>query len=389
VHFKCLAAMLLGCVLEPRWSKRKTAGKPALIMYGHSLSGNLKAFFDYAMKKRDLPYSVYYVTIDEREYEKLMRIYGRGILLGTKLVALKKILSAAIMMTSHGPGIFYLLKWVRPKVKFVDVWHGVGFKGEDPAKISKMHFYSATFVSSAYYKKEIYSKIYGFADDQIIVTGYPRVDMFCDTDKIAAQVKHELGLNETKYIVLFAPTYRRGDDQSEVPFGLSASDFLRRLNALCEKIDATLIVRLHMNSKVRIPETDYSRVRILPQKEYPETNNLLTSVDVVITDWSSIACDFYTLIRPVIYVENPMPSTHVGQIPGVDRIGDHVRNIEELELSIEKNLKMGKSEIREMISNVLNNCYKDTLDGCSGQRYDEAIRELLKINNVGAALTNS
>ena len=381
-HLKCLLAMLLAWVLETRWLRGKAGPRPSVIMYGHSLSGNLKAFFDYALKKEDLPYTVYYATIDRREYEKLAGIYDRGILLATRISVMRLILNSMCVMTSHGPGIFYLLKWLRPGTPFVDVWHAVALKAFPLESWAPMRFYSALFVSSEYMKEHVYHRTYKFRREQLVVTGYARVDMFHNADDISRRVRTELNLRNTKYIILFAPTYRPHGECGEIPFGLSASEFFGRLNDFCEKIDATLIFRLHINSKLRTVPIDYSRVRVISQKEYPETNELLTAVDLVVTDWSGVASDFYPLIRPVIYVDTPVPSNHSSEGAGVERVGDHVHNMDELAAAIEKNLKLDKNALRDMLSDVLNGCYGNTLDGCSARRYDMAIRELLHFSRA-------
>ncbi|MHC4259688.1 MAG: CDP-glycerol glycerophosphotransferase family protein, partial [Planctomycetota bacterium] len=298
----------------------------------------------------------------------------------TKVSVMRKILNSRCLMTSHGPGIFCALRWLSSTIRFVDVWHGIpGVKHESPEKFGRMRFYSAFFVSSEYLK-EIYVKQYQFEPHQVIVTGHSRVDRFCDPDGIAQRVRRELDLTNTKYVILLAPTYRPAGEPGEIPFGLSCTEFLSRLNGLCEKIDATLIFRLHINSRLHIPEIDYSRIRVISQKEYPEANELLTAVDLVITDWSSIACDFYTLARPVVYIDNPKPSTHEGGYQKIERVGDHVKNIDDLLVAIEQNLALDKDRVREMLCGVIKNCYGNTLDGNSAQRYDTAIRELLQIN---------
>lgn len=377
-HFKCLAAMIIAYVLGLKFLKKNRTER-TVMMYSHSLSGNIKAFFDYTLKNPNLPYKTFYTTIDKQEYKKLHENYGDKIMLATKISVIRKILNAGVMMTSHGPGIFYPLKWLSPRTGFVDVWHGItGLKGQSPEDIGRMRFYSEFFVSSEYFK-EIYIKQFQLEPHQVIVTGHSRVDRFYDPDGIAKRVRRELHLTNTKYIILFAPTYRPRGESGEIPFRLSASEFFGRLNNFCEKIDATLIVRLHINSKLRTVPIDYSRVRVIPQKEYPETNELLTVVDLVITDWSSIACDFYVLGRPVVYVDNPTPSTHQPAFQNIERVGDHVYNIDELAVVIEKNLKLNKNTVRDMLSDILNKCYGNTLDGCSAQRYDMAIRKLLQI----------
>ena len=376
-HIKCLAAMLLAWLVQLKRPRNHADLQPNVILYGHSLSGNLKAFFDYALDKTDLPYSVYYATIDRREYKKLTGIYGSRVVLATKVSVMRKILNSAIVMTSHGPGIFYLFRQFSPQARFIDVWHGVPFKVFAINDWKWARFYSAMFVPSEYFKEEMYLKRYKFDEKQLVVTGYARVDMFHNAGDIAERVRNQLDLTNTKYIILYAPTYRPKGEQGEIPFDLEPCEFLDSLNTLCEKIDATLIFRPHMNSQLQTIPTDYSRIRLISQKQYPQTNDLLAAVDLVLTDWSSIAVDFYALYRPVIYFESSIPSNHVKDTSLIERVGDHVNNIEELTEAIGKNLRPDRNELRKNLSGILNKCYGDTLDGCSGERYDQGIRKLL------------
>jgi hypothetical protein len=81
-----------------------------------------------------------------------------------------------------------------------------------------------------------------------------------------------------------------------------------------------------------------------------------------------------------VYIDNPKPSTHEGGYQKIERVGDHVKNIDDLLVAIEQNLALDKDRVREMLCGVIKNCYGNTLDGNSAQRYDTAIRELLQIN---------
>ena len=183
-HIRCLIAMLIAYILNLKSFKR-IQKRPMVIMYGHSLSGNTKAFLDYTIDSVDLPYETYYATIDKSEYNRLHEVYGNRILMATKASVLRKILNASVMITSEGPGIFYLLKWLSPSVKFVDVWHGVGFKLEKPQTYSMMRFYSAVFASSEYFKKQIWIARYMFTEKRVVVTGHARTDMFQKENTIA------------------------------------------------------------------------------------------------------------------------------------------------------------------------------------------------------------
>lgn len=373
-HFKCCAALLFVYVFYLRWLKKNKPEK-TVMMYSHILSGNTKAFFDYTLENPDLPYETYYTTIDKREYKKLHKSYGEKILLATKPSVLKRIFNAGIVMTSHGPGIFYLLKWLSPKVKFVDVWHGLGFKHFPKSSFDKMRFYQKVFASSEHFKN-IYVNRLGFKEEQVVVTGYARVDKFENYQRIAKDVRCELGFGESKQIILFAPTYRPYGEDGEIPFGLGIEEFLEKLNEFAKKIDATFVFRAHMHSTLNNIDTNFENIRLVSQKQYPQTNNLLTASELVITDWSSIATDFWVLKRPVIFYCKEMPSTHRIRVPDIERQGDTVESIEELFSSIKKNLKQSKEEVEASLSDIIEKCYGTTLDGCSAKRYDEEIRRL-------------
>ena len=141
-----LGAWLLGVARR----KRGPGTRPYVVMTGnHSLAGNLKAFYEYAKATDDLPYRVYYATIDRREYDALRETFDpEDLLLAARVSDVATILGASCVMASHGPGIFFLLKKLRPKLHFVDVGHGIGFKAFFPRHFKLMRFYTATFLSS-------------------------------------------------------------------------------------------------------------------------------------------------------------------------------------------------------------------------------------------------
>ena len=72
--------------------------KPVVVLYGHLLDGNLKSFFEYANKKINLSYDVYYLTIDKTNYRKLIITQKNKILLATKLSDIIKVLDVHILI---------------------------------------------------------------------------------------------------------------------------------------------------------------------------------------------------------------------------------------------------------------------------------------------------
>jgi CDP-glycerol glycerophosphotransferase (TagB/SpsB family) len=279
-------------------------------------------------------------------------------------------------MTSHGPGVFLPLRWLCPHIRFVDVWHGLGYKAYSPSDHRMHRFYAATFVSSPYFR-DLYCARYGYDPAQAVVTGYARVDAFQHWQAAAARVRRELGLPEGRRVILFAPTWRGRREPGEFPFGLSLPELLGPLDALCERLDATLIFRLHMNSSLRGDTSAWPRVLDLPQARFPDTNALLTAADLAVTDWSSLACDFAVLNRPVVFLDTPEPLSYTSGQTGVPRAGELAGTLEELLAAIERSLALDADQVRAIQAPVVEACYGDTLDGRCGQRYDEAIRALL------------
>lgn len=378
-HAKCLFAMLVARAGGAGGRKRRGDGKPVVVMYGHSLSGNLGAFFDYVRSRSHLPYNVYYATIDEREYDRLSIRYANGILLATRVPDMKTALDAACVITSHGPGIFLLFRWLRPRARFVDVWHGVAFKNYVPEQFRLMRFYSACFVTSEHWK-EIYRTCRGFRDDQIVVTGFARLDRFRHADEIAARVRRELKIPERGLVILYAPTWRKRGEGGEVPFGLTDAEFLRRLDDLGRSLGATVVLRLHANSCLRFESAEFPNILNVPQWEYPATNELLCATDALVTDWSSIAADFCALDRPIIFLDTPMPRDYgTGPLP-MERGGIHVGDMDGLVCAIETNAGAGRPPVCAEQGRMKEDVHGDTLDGHSSQRYDAALRRLLGLS---------
>jgi CDP-glycerol glycerophosphotransferase len=406
-HAKALAALLAARVLGPK--RPRGDPRPEVFLYGNVLGGNLKAFLDYALSRSDLPYAASYATIDRREYRRLRRTYDRGVALATRVSVMRRILAAPCLLTMTGPGLFLLLRKWRPSVQFVDVWHGLPLKALAPAGFRVMDFYRAFLVSSPYFKR-IYTEWYGFPAKKVFVTGYARMDVFQRAAETRRRVRRELGLTDDAAVVLYAPTWRPAGEGGEIPFGLSAAEFLAALNALAEELNAWVIFRLHINSRLGrvaarrrktgsdplmsfrwglIPSsgprrgcpgayaTSYPRILNVPQSAYPEANDLLAATDLLITDWSSIACDFYALSRPVVFVDTPAPADYASEYRPVERVGPLVRDLPALLAATEENLHTDPAQIAALQGQVRDLCYGSTLDGRSAERYDQVIRNVI------------
>ena len=147
---------------------------------------------------------------------------------------------------------------------------------------------------------------FGLPSDRVVVTGEPRVDVLSEgtVDERRARASAVLrsvvnGLPDEARVILYAPTWRDGATDPAVP---SAEDWIRIIRVLDER-DAVLLVRSHpLGEGGYTPPSPSRRVRMLGSAVLADVAPALPAVDILITDYSSLAYDVGLLRMPVIYL---------------------------------------------------------------------------------------
>jgi CDP-glycerol glycerophosphotransferase len=147
---------------------------------------------------------------------------------------------------------------------------------------------------------------FGLPGDRVVVTGEPRVDVLSagspDERRAAASalLREKLGeLSDTARLVLYAPTWRDGAPDPAVP---TADEWLRILQVL-EDQDAVLLVRSHpLGAGAYAPPVPSRRVRMLGADVLADVTPALAGIDVLVTDYSSLAYDVGLLAMPVVFL---------------------------------------------------------------------------------------
>ncbi|MFJ4224624.1 CDP-glycerol glycerophosphotransferase family protein [Microbacterium sp. NPDC089695] len=147
---------------------------------------------------------------------------------------------------------------------------------------------------------------FGLGDDRVVVTGEPRVDVLSagePGDRRAAAVetlRRALGdAPAAARVVLYAPTWRDGAADPAVP---SAVEWVRIVRAL-EQHDAVLLIRSHpLGEGAYMPPLPTRRVRHFGSSILADVTPVLPAVDVLVTDYSSLAYDVGLLGMPVVYL---------------------------------------------------------------------------------------
>ncbi|PRA82955.1 CDP-glycerol glycerophosphotransferase family protein [Microbacterium sp. MYb66] len=147
---------------------------------------------------------------------------------------------------------------------------------------------------------------FGLGDDRVVVTGEPRVDVLTtgspeEAQRAASVVLRRVAgeIPDSARTILYAPTWRDGAADPAVP---TAQEWIRILRVLEER-DAILLVRSHpLGEGGYAPPLPSRRVRALGAVLLPDVTPVLPAIDVLITDYSSLAYDVGLLRMPVLFL---------------------------------------------------------------------------------------
>jgi CDP-glycerol glycerophosphotransferase len=143
-------------------------------------------------------------------------------------------------------------------------------------------------------------------DDRVIVTGEPRVDVLSEGSiderrERASEILRDRvdGAVDAARTILYAPTWRDGAADPAVP---TAEEWVQIIRVL-DQNDALLLVRSHpLGEGGYVPALPSRRVRMLGASVLPDVTPVLPAVDVLITDYSSLAFDVGLLAMPVLFL---------------------------------------------------------------------------------------
>ena len=147
---------------------------------------------------------------------------------------------------------------------------------------------------------------FGLGDDRVVVTGEPRVDVLstgtvAERRAAASAILASAGVDipDGARAILYAPTWRDGAPDPAVP---TAAEWVRII-ALLERRDAVLLVRSHpMGEGAYAPPLPTERVRMLGSATLSDATGALPAIDVLVTDYSSLAYDVGLLAMPVVHL---------------------------------------------------------------------------------------
>ncbi|GAA2891832.1 hypothetical protein GCM10010517_56230 [Streptosporangium fragile] len=212
---------------------------------------------------------------------------------------------AGYWVDSHGLPLAY----PKPRgTRYLQTWHGQGIKsiGFDAPDLradfdgprrrwrDAVARWDALVSPSAEFER-VFIPANGYRGP-VLRHGSPRCDVLVHGDDEAVRrVRDRLEIPPGHKVLLYAPTYR---DRAKRSGRSVRADLTMMAEALAG--DWTVILRTHPVERYRVPE--HLRHFVRQAGSYPEVNDLILASDALLTDYSSLMCDYAVTGRPMLFL---------------------------------------------------------------------------------------
>ena len=307
------------------------------MLYGHKLNSNLKGIYDFSRNNSHADLTLCFLTMDPVYFREL-RAAGENAMLALNPLNIIKMARCSVIVSDHGlHALEVLLKF--SNISFVDVWHGIPFKGFDADDFRTQHRYAEIWLTSDLLI-DLYVTKFGFRREQLHATGYARTDVLVNRSVNSMDVRKRLGIPvSVDKVILFAPTWKQDrNNRSIFPFESSEKVFFSALEKVCEELSVACVFRTHLNSRAG-DGGSYNNIFYAPHAKFPDTEEILLACDALVCDWSSIAFDYLLLDRPTVFLDVEPPFKKGFSLNEDYRFGEVVESLEEMIAALELYIK--------------------------------------------------
>lgn len=272
--------------------------------FGTAFSDNSKYLYLKVLKDyKDI--EAVWITKDVDEIKYINSIGGKALLYGSFDANYYAATADVVFMTHNYVDLspIYLIG----KAYKVQLWHGVAFKkiGRDAIKDNDQNIFASlkSKIINVWEDCDLYiapSDEYGSrvksafntTEDKILKVGQPRNDMFFNENT----ARHKF---PDKRIITYMPTFRDKKDFS-FDFSQLKPSQEEALNSLLNKYNAVIIQKKHFVNASCSKFKNSTGENVINLNKV-DTQELLQSSDMLITDYSSCYFDFLLLDRPIIH----------------------------------------------------------------------------------------
>lgn len=283
---------------------------------GRGMLCNPHGVFQAFMQRDDFDQYEHYWSIsdfeDNQETIKAYESYPNVFFVEFESEEYMKALCQCQILINNSPFQTYFSK--RPEQIYINTWHGTPLKtmgfdmpdGNVSAANAVRAFLQADYLMSpSSFQTEMYTRAYkmeGIFEGKIVECGQVRNDFLKSTDRqelLTTLEKHGVDVDHNKKIILYAPTWK-GTDFSNPEVGVDEyRSFLTFMDENMDGNEYQVLVKPHQIVYKFLKDQGAMDSRMIPATI--DTNQLLSQVDILISDYSSIYFDFLKTGRPILF----------------------------------------------------------------------------------------
>lgn len=220
---------------------------------------------------------------------------GNVIVVKKNSLAYTKALATAKYLVNNSTFPTYFTR--RPEQRYLMTWHGTPLKAlakdmNDPlvhANMARNYLQSTLAIFPNQHTRDVLIRgcdVAGVMKGKICITGYPR------NDSLTAYSRMEDSSGDNRPVALIAPTWR---NEEQIP---SQVQTIIELREKLERAGYKVLIRAHHYVEAAVSSID-SALAFVPR--HIGTYDFLPTVDLLVTDFSSIYFDFAVTRRPIIF----------------------------------------------------------------------------------------
>jgi CDP-glycerol glycerophosphotransferase (TagB/SpsB family) len=144
---------------------------------------------------------------------------------------------------------------------------------------------------------------FGISKKKKVIFGFPRCYQFNNKKKnqdrlYTKNLLNEMGLQVNNNFILYAPTWRL--NKKYLPIQELEGFSYYKFNNFLKLKNYIFLINIHSNDNFKIKE--YSNIKFIKKNFFFDIYDLLPEIDLLITDYSSIATDYLLLERKIIHL---------------------------------------------------------------------------------------
>lgn len=261
-------------------------------------NANISIIFD-ALNQQNI--KSYYLSISYKEYKDLKINEKNNTLCVIFPNHWQKVFNSKLIISSHSI-IFHSFLNIFTNIYTIHSGHGIrtGSLKNNQKQFKRYYYKFSEMWLVSELEKEIYIEL-GYEKNNQIIVGYPSIEKIINSN-LSKQIKKTF---------LVAPTSYEFKNKIKSDFDIENINFLKLLESIAVKKELDFIIKPHWKTQLNNDIAKYIKnsksLKLANDYGPKDYLQLLSQVDVLITDWSGIYVDFLILQKPIVFVNNIPP----------------------------------------------------------------------------------